>query len=64
MKKLKAWTQRVQQFKKDFENPIELKDGRTLFTKNNGFDHFVRSAKGVDTPVTLEYYLKSKKHRV
>ena len=49
---------------KNFENPIMLKDGRILFTKNNGFDHYVRSTKGEDTPITFEYYKKTQKHRI
>lgn len=52
------------QINKIFENPILLKDGRMLFTKNNGFDHFVKCKKGIVTAITLEYYLKAKKHRV
>lgn len=49
---------------KNFENPITLKDGRILFTKNNGFEYFVRDTKNVETQITFEYYKKSKKHRI
>lgn len=64
MSKIKTFSKKVSEYNKDFENPIVLKDGRTLFTKNNGFDHFVRDGKGVETKITFEYYKKTQKHRI
>lgn len=49
---------------KNFENPITLKDGRILFTKNNGFEYFVRDTKNKETQITFEYYKKSQKHKI
>lgn len=60
---MKTFTEKVIGYNKEFENPVVLKDGRTLFTKNNGFDYFVRDAKNVDTQITFEYYKKALRHR-
>ena len=37
-----------------------LKDGRTLFKTHNGFRCFVEDKKGKVTPITNEYYSKTK----
>lgn len=43
---------------------IELKDGRKLFTKNNGFSFFVIDRKGNTQEVTGGYYQKALRNRI
>lgn len=41
---------------KEKENPQELKDGRTIWTEDNGFTHKLKDQKGNIMPITEKYY--------
>ena len=43
---------------------IELKDGRTLYSTNNGFRYWVESKSGVLDSITEAQYNKAKQHRL
>ena len=45
-------------------NTISLKDGRELYTTNNGFKYWVVSKKGKVDEITEAQYNKAKVHRI
>ena len=59
----------TKEFAKKYENNINsciaLKDGRILFTTDNGFKYWVQNKKGTVTEeITEAQYNKAKTHRV
>jgi hypothetical protein len=57
---------KASEFTKDnkITSTINLKDGRKLYTTNNGFSYWVESSKGVIDPLNEAQYNQSKKHRI
>ena len=49
---------------KNIVSNINLKDGRSLFTTNNGFTFWVKSKTGKVDEITEDQYNNSKKHRI
>lgn len=47
----------------NYEHTIELKDGRKLHQKDNGFTKLLEDQKGNVIPVSDEYYNRVKKNR-
>lgn len=45
------------------EQEIALKDGRTIYKTHNGFQSWVKNAKGEATKVSDDYYKNAKKYR-
>jgi hypothetical protein len=51
-------------FTEVIDSTTMLKDGRMLFTTNNGFKYYIQSQKAVVTEVTREYYVQAIKNKV